>query len=123
MECAQKVQNLLTEERVLERKRECGGRGGGKPDGVLGDAVEKEFWSYERFMKEFSQAAITVEGSGWAALSFCRQTGRPIIMQVEQHNVNIYPMFEILMVLDVFEHASTLTIGMKEPNSSRHFGA
>jgi len=56
-------------------------------------------------MKEFSQAAVTVEGSGWAALSFCRQTGRPIMMQVEKHNVNIYPMFEILMVLDVFEHA------------------
>jgi Fe-Mn family superoxide dismutase len=26
-------------------------------------------------------------------------------MQVEKHNVNVYPMFRILMVLDVFEHA------------------
>jgi len=81
------------------------GKGGGKPSGVLGDAIEKEFGSFERFKKEFSQAATSVEGSGWAALSFCRQTNRPIIMQIEKHNTNVYPMFRILMVLDVWEHA------------------
>jgi len=81
------------------------GKGGGKPSGALGDAIEEEFGSFERFKKEFSQAAISVEGSGWAALSFCRQTNRPIIMQIEKHNTNVYPMFKILMVLDVWEHA------------------
>ncbi|MBS7610223.1 superoxide dismutase, partial [Candidatus Bathyarchaeota archaeon] len=53
----------------------------------------------------FSQTAVSVEGSGWAALTLCRQTGRLMLMQVEKHNVNVYPMFRILMVLDVFEHA------------------
>ncbi len=77
----------------------------GKPSGILGDAIQKEFGSFERFKKEFSQAATSVEGSGWAALSYCRQTNRPIIMQIEKHNTNVYPMFRILMVLDVFEHA------------------
>jgi len=81
------------------------GKDGGKPGGVLGDAIKKEFGSFERFKKEFSQAAVSVEGSGWAALSFCRQTNRPIIMQIEKHNTNIYPMFRILIVLDVWEHA------------------
>jgi len=81
------------------------GRGGGKPGGALADVLEKEFGSFERFRKEFTQAATSVEGSGWAALTFCRQTNRPIIMQVEKHNTNVYPMFRILMVLDVFEHA------------------
>jgi len=80
-------------------------KAGGKPGGVLGKEIEKEFGSFERFKKEFSQAAISVEGSGWAALTFCRQTRRPIIMQVEKHNTNVYPGFRILMVLDVFEHA------------------
>ncbi len=79
--------------------------GGGKPSGTLGTALEKEFGNFDRFKKEFSQAASSVEGSGWAALTLCRQTGRPIIMQVEKHNTNIYPSFRILMVLDVFEHA------------------
>jgi Fe-Mn family superoxide dismutase len=77
----------------------------GKPSGVLGEAIEREFGSFERFKKEFTQAAVSVEGSGWAALTFCRQTNRPIIMQIEKHNTNVYPMFHILMVLDVFEHA------------------
>jgi Fe-Mn family superoxide dismutase len=81
------------------------GKGGGKPIGTLGTAIEKEFGSFERFKKEFSLAAISVEGSGWAALSFCRQTNRPIIMQIEKHNTNVYPMFTILMVIDVWEHA------------------
>lgn len=81
------------------------GKGGGKPGGDLGDKLEEEFGSFERFRKEFTQAALSVEGSGWAALTFCLQTNRPIIMQVEKHNTNIYPMFRILMVLDVFEHA------------------
>jgi len=81
------------------------GKGGGKPGGALGNALEQEFGSFEMFRKEFTQAAASVEGSGWAALTFCRQTNRPIIMQVEKHNTNVYPMFRILMVLDVFEHA------------------
>jgi Fe-Mn family superoxide dismutase len=77
----------------------------GKPSGVLNNALTKEFGSFERFKKEFTQAAVSVEGSGWAALTLCRQTGRPIIMQIEKHNTNVYPTFRILMVLDVFEHA------------------
>lgn len=78
---------------------------GGKLSGRLAEAIEKEFGSFERFKKEFTQAAVSVEGSGWAALTFCKQPGRPLIMQIEKHNTNIYPTFKILMVLDVFEHA------------------
>ena len=81
------------------------GKGGGKPGGKLADVIEKEFGSFERFRKEFTQAAVSVEGSGWAALAICGQTNRPLIMQIEKHNTNIYPAFPILMILDVFEHA------------------
>jgi len=79
--------------------------GGGKPSGVLAEWIDKEFGSFERFKKEFSQAATSVEGSGWAALTLCKQTNRLMIMQIEKHNTNVYPMFRIVMVLDVFEHA------------------
>ncbi|RZN38777.1 MAG: superoxide dismutase [Methanophagales archaeon ANME-1-THS] len=81
------------------------GKGGGTQGGVLGDAITKEFGSFERFKKEFTQAAVSVEGSGWAALTFCKQTGRPIIMQIEKHNVNVYPTYAILLDLDLWEHA------------------
>jgi Fe-Mn family superoxide dismutase len=81
------------------------GTGGGEPDGAAGSAIAKEFGGFERFKKEFSQAAASVEGSGWAALSYCKKTNRPIIMQIEKHNCNVYPMFSILLVIDVWEHA------------------
>ncbi len=77
----------------------------GTPTGMLAEVINGEFGSFERFKKEFTQAAAGVEGSGWAALTYCKQTQRPIIMQIEKHNVNVYPMFGIVLVLDVFEHA------------------
>jgi len=78
---------------------------GGSPEGTLLSVIEKEFGSFERFKKEFTQSAMSVEGSGWSSLTFCKLTQRPIIMQIEKHNVNVYPMFRILMIVDVFEHA------------------
>lgn len=75
------------------------------PQGILGNAISSEFGSFERFKKEFTQAATSVEGSGWAALSYCKQTKRLLIMQIEKHNMNVYPMFRIILVIDVFEHA------------------
>jgi len=82
-----------------------GSGGGGEPKGEIVDLLEKEFGNLERFKKEFFQAAFSVEGSGWAALSFCEKTKRPLIMQIEKHNINLYPNFQILMVLDAWEHA------------------
>lgn len=81
------------------------GQGNREPEGTLADLIKNEFGSFERFKKEFSQTALSVEGSGWAALTLCKQTQRLIPMQIEKHNVNIYPDCKILMVLDVFEHA------------------
>ncbi|MBC7079529.1 MAG: superoxide dismutase [Methanothrix sp.] len=75
------------------------------PVGALADEIKDEFGSFERFRKEFTAAAVSVEGSGWAALAYCMQTRRPIIMQIEKHNTNICPMFRLLLVLDVWEHA------------------
>lgn len=79
--------------------------GGGEPKGELEKSIKAEFGSFERFKKEFSQAAQTVEGSGWAALSWNNELKKPQIMQIEKHNANLYPEFRILMVLDMFEHA------------------
>ncbi len=79
--------------------------GGGQPSGTLAKSIDDEYGSFERFKKLFTQTALSTEGSGWAALAFCTGTMRPLMMQIEKHNVNVYPMFKILLVVDVWEHA------------------
>jgi len=58
---------------------------------------------------------VSAEGSGWAALALCKLTNRPVIMQIEKHNVNVYPNFSIAMVLDVWEHAYYLDYKNERP--------
>jgi len=67
--------------------------------------IKKDFSSMERFKTEFSQAAVSVEGSGWAVLVYDKKTDRLIISQIEKHNLNVLVGLSILLVLDVFEHA------------------
>jgi Fe-Mn family superoxide dismutase len=78
---------------------------GNKPSGKISEAIDAEFGSFDRFRKEFTQVAVKTEGSGWAILTYSPETDRPIIMQVEKHNVNVNPKRPIIMVLDVWEHA------------------
>jgi Fe-Mn family superoxide dismutase len=81
------------------------GKGGGQPGGAIADVLMKEFGSFERFKTEFSKAAASVEGSGWAALVMHPCVDRPLVMQIEKHNMNLYPAFRLLLVLDLWEHA------------------
>jgi len=76
-----------------------------KPNGELLNIIKDEFGSLERFQEEFTKTALSVEGSGWAALAYCKCTKRPLLMQIEKHNANIYPAFKMLLVLDMWEHA------------------
>jgi Fe-Mn family superoxide dismutase len=88
-----------------ENMAPAGKGGGGVPKGGLAKAIDAEFGKFDRFKKEFTQAAVSAEGSGWAVLTFCRKTGRLLIAQIEKHNTNVIPGYDILMVLDVWEHA------------------
>ncbi|MGA3198702.1 MAG: superoxide dismutase [Halobacteriota archaeon] len=93
----------------------AGKGGGGAPKGKLAAAINDEFGSFDRFKAEFSKAAATTEGSGWAALALDKLTNRPTIMQIEKHNVNVYPNLRIVMVLDVWEHAYYLDYKNERP--------
>jgi Fe-Mn family superoxide dismutase len=89
---------------------------GGEPTGTVAEYIEKDFGTFERFKKEFTQAAAGVEGSGWAVLTLCRKTDRIFIMQIEKHNVNVIPGFRIMLVLDMWEHAYYLDYKNKRPD-------
>jgi Fe-Mn family superoxide dismutase len=86
-----------------------------EPGGALGAALKNEYGSFERFKKEFTAAAGSTEGSGWGVLALCKKTNRPVLMQIEKHNVNVAPSERILMVLDVWEHAYYLDYKNERP--------
>lgn len=67
--------------------------------------IENDFGSFERFKKEFSEIAKSVEGSGWALLTYHKNHKNLNIIQVEKHNINFYPEQEILLCIDVWEHS------------------
>jgi Fe-Mn family superoxide dismutase len=78
---------------------------GGEPEGALKHAIEKGFGSLERLKREFTQAALSVEGSGWAALFADSKKESLLVMQIEKHTVNTLPDMKTILVLDMFEHA------------------
>jgi superoxide dismutase, Fe-Mn family len=79
--------------------------GKNQPQGDVLKAIETEFGSFDRFKKEFSETAKSVEGSGWAVLIYDKNEKRLLIGQIEKHNLNLFPEHKILLCLDVWEHA------------------
>ncbi|MFA7141714.1 MAG: superoxide dismutase [Candidatus Paceibacterota bacterium] len=74
------------------------------PDEII-KILENEFSSFEKFKEEFLNLALLTEGSSWVALVFDKDIKKLLLMQIEKHNLNIYPEFNILLVLDLWEHA------------------
>jgi Fe-Mn family superoxide dismutase len=79
--------------------------GGGAPLGAIADVIDSNYGSFDAFRKLFSATAVSTEGSGWAVLAMHPCIARPFIMQIEKHNINVIPDFQIIMALDVWEHA------------------
>lgn len=80
-------------------------RGGGKPSGALMKQINKDFGSFEKFKKQFSSAAKSVEGVGWALLVWEPRSHRLTIQTTEKHQM--FSLWDVipLLVLDVWEHA------------------
>jgi Fe-Mn family superoxide dismutase len=81
------------------------GKGGGAPGGKLGDMVNQDFGDFDKFKAQFSDAAKTVEGSGWALLLHDKETDQLVLTQVEKQNFMHLAQMTVLLGLDVWEHA------------------
>ena len=50
--------------------------GGGEPHGELGEAIKRDFGSFEAFKAKMSAATIAVQGSGWGWLGYNKEAQR-----------------------------------------------
>ena len=80
-------------------------RGGGRPEGDLACAVERDFGGFAKFRRQMTEAASTVMGSGWAALVWEPLSRRLVTTQIYDHQSNVGQGSVPLMVLDAWEHA------------------
>ncbi|MCL6638691.1 MAG: superoxide dismutase [Firmicutes bacterium] len=79
--------------------------GGGPATGDIAGRIKEDFGSFETFKKQFSAAAVAVEGSGWALLCWNNRFNKLEILTAEKHQ-NLTQWGAIpLLVLDVWEHA------------------
>jgi superoxide dismutase, Fe-Mn family len=80
-------------------------KGGGEPEGEFAETIGRDFGSFPRFKRHFSEAAGSIMGSGWAALVWEPVGERLLITQIYDHQSNLSQSGVPLMVLDAWEHA------------------
>ncbi len=93
-------------------------QGGGEPTGALADAITQSFGSFEEFKTQFSTAAATQFGSGWAWL-VVHEGELSVGSTPNQDN----PLMDItgldgspILGLDVWEHAYYLNYQNRRPD-------
>lgn len=75
-----------------------------EPSGKLMDAINGTFGDFETFKKEFSNAALTLFGSGWAWLSADKE-GKLVITKETNAGIPMRKGLVPLLCIDVWEHA------------------
>ncbi len=96
-----------------------GPNGGGMPEGELAKAIDDSFGSFDTFKEQFSNAAATRFGSGWAWL--CKHPGGKLeVCSTANQDNPLMPGVGCsgmpIMGLDVWEHAYYLHYQNRRPD-------
>eukprot|EP00892_Ulva_mutabilis_P005979 jgi/Ulvmu1/3753/UM174_0011.1 len=89
--------------------------GGGAPSGVLAEAIDKAFGSFDEFKAQFAAAGATQFGSGWAWL-IANKDGT---VEIDKTPNAVCPMVEgktAILTMDVWEHAYYLDFQNARPS-------
>jgi len=79
-------------------------KGGGEPSGAVATAVTKNFGSFAQFKEKFTNAAVTLFGSGWAWLVE-NPDGSLVIEATSNAGNPLKDGKKPLLTCDVWEHA------------------
>jgi Fe-Mn family superoxide dismutase len=77
--------------------------GGGAPTGDLAEAINRDFGSFEKFKEEFTTAATTQFGSGWAWLVL--EGGKLKVTKTKDADLPMKHGQKAILTIDVWEHA------------------
>ena len=93
--------------------------GGGQPSGAIAEQIERTFGSYDKFKEDFTKAATTRFGSGWAWL--CKQSdGSLQICSTPNQDNPLMPDTGCsgipVLGLDVWEHSYYLKYQNRRPD-------
>lgn len=92
-----------------------GPNGGSEPRGELAQAIIQTYGSVEKFKEEFSKAAATRFGSGWAWL-VADDKGTLSILSTANQDTPVSEHKTPILALDVWEHAYYLKYQNKRPD-------
>lgn len=91
-----------------------GPNGGGQPTGALADAINNELGGFDKFKEDFTKAATTRFGSGWAWLVL--KDGKLAVTSTPNQDNPLMEGQTPLLGLDVWEHAYYLKYQNKRPD-------
>ena len=87
-----------------------------RPNGELAAAIDEGFGSFDAFRKQLSTSAVSVQGSGWGALTWEPLGERLFIEQIYDHQGNVGQGGVPLLVIDAWEHAYYLQYENRRPD-------
>lgn len=91
----------------------CLGKGGSRPGADLARQIETDFGSHDRWRAEFTGIGKALGGgSGWVLLTWSPRAGRLINQWASDHTLTAADG-EILVALDMYEHAYHMDFGAK----------
>jgi Fe-Mn family superoxide dismutase len=96
------------------------GNGKRKPEGKLADAITKTFGSFDSFKEQFTKAAVTLFGSGWAWL-IKNEDGNLQIIQESNAGNPMRKGLKPLLTCDVWEHAYYIDYRNRRPDYLKSF--
>jgi len=82
---------------------------GGKPGSSLGSQIDKDFGSFEKFVKEMKATAMGARG--WAWLLWSDDLNKLLVSISDEQNTYMVQNSKSILALDVFEHAYYLDYG------------
>lgn len=82
--------------------------------GEIAEKINQDFGSYEKFKEQFSNAATTLFGSGWAWLVLNKE-GELEIIQTKDQVSPVSQGLTPLLVIDVWEHAYYIKYQNRRP--------